>query len=211
MSIAFVQGNNNTGQSGTTVPLAFTSNNTVGSLLILTVRGTLDATSITDSAGNSSWTQVDHLQNNEWCSLWFNPNCLAGANTVTAHFASSASSVYLAVGEYSGVATVSPLDTHGITSGNSATATAPSVAALAGALVLGYTENHPGVTYTVGGGYTLRQNNIGAAYEDQLNVTAGNFSPSFGMSASDLWVAGVATFKAAVTPGSGRSVVCIMQ
>lgn len=205
-----VQSNINAGQSGTAVALAFASNNKAGSLLLCTIRGTVDATSVTDSAGNS-WTQIDHLQNTEWLSLWYAENAIAGANTVTAHFGSSASFVYMTVSEYTGVARHNSLNVHGITSGNSTNPTAPSVNASNGDLVFGYCEDHTGNTITAGTGYALRQNNIGTAIEDQLNVAAGSFAPAFGM-ASDLWVAGVATFKpwgqnAAAEAGDHTSIV----
>jgi hypothetical protein len=201
MAIAFVQGANNTSQSGTAVTLAFGSNNAGGNLLICTVRGTQDASSITDSAGNN-WVQIDHLQNTEWGSLWYAQNSISGANTVTVHFGSSASFVYLAIGEYSGVATSLALDSHNITSGTSAGATAPTVTAAAGDLVVGYVEVGNGDTISAGSGYTIRENNIGAAYEDQLNVSAGNYAPNFTWASSDRWVAGVATFKVASPPSA---------
>jgi hypothetical protein len=194
MAIAFVQGNNNTSQSGTSVTLAFLSNNAAGNLLILTVRSAnFDVSGVSDTQGNN-WTKIDSLANQEFCNCWYAPNSKAGANTVTVTFTGSASFVYLAVGEYSGVKVSSPLDTHNITSGTSSTPAAPSVAATAGDLVLGYVEDGNGETITAGSGYTIRQNNIGAAYEDQLNVAAGNFAPNFTFGASDRWVAGVATF-----------------
>ncbi len=192
---AFVQGNHVDNQSGISVSIPFSSGNTKGNLIVIAVRsGSSYPLLVTDTQYNI-WTQIDEDVNGTYLSFWYAPNCAAGANTVTVTWGASASNVYLAIGEYSGVVPVNPLDAHGITTGTSTTPTAPSIEINIGELVIGYSGDQAGETYSAGANYTLRESDIGVALEDVLNVGASNQSSSFGMTGSTQWIAGAAAFK----------------
>jgi len=142
MTFAYVQGANNGGGAGPTQTLAYTSNNTVGNLLVCAVRlsSTGNTITVTDSQGNGGWTQAaaqGQTTDVHTNYLWYCANCKAGANTITVTEAGGATSnIDILIAEYSGVATVTPIldktasaQTNGsatFSSGNTATTTNPT-------------------------------------------------------------------------------------
>lgn len=107
MALSFVQATNAANAAGTTSALAFTSNVTVGSLLLVSLRndGAL-TTSVSDTIGNV-WVNVNGTGNDP--SIWYTVNKTTGANTVTGTYSSSNSNNNILVAEYSNPL-ASPLD-----------------------------------------------------------------------------------------------------
>src|SRR5580692_5995836 len=128
MPPAFVQSKGGTSNTLNSLGIAFTSNNTVGNLLVcagVVNASTLAGLTITDSQGNA-WTIA--LQDN-WKSLStffmaYAPNCKVGANTLTID--QTGSLISASISEYSGVQGGAPLDKIGYS--NSGTGTWTSAA-----------------------------------------------------------------------------------
>src|SRR5271157_508301 len=152
---AFVQGNHVENQSGTSVPIAFSGANTAGNLLVIAVRGGPDTPILITDTNRNNWVLVDSIAGSLSVSFWYASNCVGGANTVTVQFPTSESNIYLAIAEYSGVVTTNPLDAHSIVSGGSSNApTATAITVNTNELVIGYSGDQAGETYTEGTNYT---------------------------------------------------------
>ncbi len=189
---------------------AAAASHTTGNLLVVSVRlgNTVTVSSITDTAGNLSYTKATNNTNSS-CGpneIWYAKNITGNAaNVVTAHLSGSSPFVAVFVRQYSGADPTSPLDqvatgdgTGGtVTSGTFTTTTADEVIfahSCVGAL---------GVTYTAGTGYgnvTQDANNM-SAIEDKIvsSIQTGataSFTLSNGAGNSIL----VATFKAGSPP-----------
>jgi hypothetical protein len=134
VDIAFVQataGEADVSAPGGDLVKAFTSNVTAGSLLLLHSENADTGSSsylntVTDSQGNT-WTRI-HASNGNGVIFWAIAGS-TGACTVTATFVVGAGSLYtvIAIAEYSGVRTSSPVDG---TNTNSATSTSWSSGSL---------------------------------------------------------------------------------
>src|SRR5579863_5550204 len=113
MAPAFVQSKGGTSNAASPQNIVFTSNNTLGNLLVAGGRTNGGAVQpvITDTQGNT-WVVVDFDNwtgvNNFWMA--YAANCKAGANTVIV--TEPGASCSTVIGEFSGVAITSPLDQH---------------------------------------------------------------------------------------------------
>ncbi len=123
--------------------LAFSLNNTAGNLLVVDVVGTepfggAGSLSISDSNGNT-YTQIGpNEQNNVIATCWYASNCVAGANTVTVSYSGGTfanQGIAVAIHEYSGIATTSPLDTSNFNDANSISNVTASVTTSQGDLI----------------------------------------------------------------------------
>jgi hypothetical protein len=133
--------------------------------------------------------------------LFYAPNILGAANTVTATFSATNGHPWLAAFEYKGLNTTNPLDQTAHGQGN---VSAPSVATpattSANELVfagLGLPVSFQG-TQAAGSGYTLVQNNAApsrAATETMLVTATGTYAPTFSLSSSTNVSEVVATFR----------------
>jgi hypothetical protein len=193
MAVAFVQSASNTAHNASSAAKAFTSNNTSGNMLLCCVgvwkNGTFSDPTISDSQGNT-WklilsTPRQFFNFAESCSYLFAAyNCAAGANTVTVSVGTS-SDIDIAIHEYSGCATITPLDQ--IASGT--TATAASV--VAGTIQtqhanevlfsFAYDQSHGTQTYTPTTGWTGREQTNNPGVEslrsfDRLVSATGTYS-----------------------------------
>lgn len=116
------------GNSSSQRSLAYGSNVAAGSMLAAVVSTFNSGVTLTttDTLNNASWTQagsyaLDGGTNVNRCSIWFYPNTLGGACTFKVTPSASAYLSMVLV-EYSGVATVTPLDMTA-TNGDNASAT----------------------------------------------------------------------------------------
>jgi hypothetical protein len=177
---AFVQANNAvTGAPGT---LAFLSNNTAGSLLVVWVVSQSGAGTITvQDTNNGNVYSVGIPQVNDGSIsdvvAFYLPNCKAGANTV--QIAATATAFFrVIIAEYSGVALTSPLDAEQLarlvvgatpSSGNITTTGTND-------LLVGVGNNGTAPASTAAGsGYTLRVNQGNSAFLEDNN--SANNSP----------------------------------
>lgn len=166
-----------------TIPLAFASNVTAGSLIVCRVNWGLTTTTCTvaDSRGNAWSTAVAKFTNANLVESMQVFYCVAkdsGAMTVTATFASSSTNRYIEVLEYAGMDGASPLVTS--QNGSSAViATALSTAAVVLTSQGFYTQHCyvGGSVNAFGGGFTRRQSGGGDDGGDLLNQVPGASVP----------------------------------
>jgi hypothetical protein len=118
--MSFLQGAKSDYSSRSSIALAFPSNNTVGSLIIVFVSGANNSSiAIADSQLNS-YTQLflnaAIFGSTNTQVAWYALNAKAGANTVTVSWTTAEGSA-MAIAEYGGVATSSALDQSGSNTG----------------------------------------------------------------------------------------------
>jgi hypothetical protein len=162
---------------------------------------------VTDSAGNLYTDAVAQVQTSDahQVHIFYAKNIRGGANTVTANFSSTNNHPWLAIFEYSGLSTTSPLDR---TSSAQGSGTAVSTGATAqtrasGELLfsgLGLSSSST-VTITAGSGYVVEQSDptspgSRAATEQGFVSSIGAFSATYSLSGSANWSAVLATFSA---------------
>jgi hypothetical protein len=155
------------------------------------------AVSLADSRGN---TYASAGARQTWGGTWssqvfYAKNVVAGANTVTATFATALNGwgvVY--VHEYSGVDTTSPLDVSGVATGSGAAMNASLTTSNANDLL--FSSGASSVTITAGGmGYTTRSSAFGNRTQDRNVTTAGAYNGPMTQNGS-AWVSHLVAFKA---------------
>jgi len=194
---------------------AFSSNNTVGNLIVVYVwwnDKSAPISSVTDSNGNSYTILASTLATNTSAGgdysneLAYASNIASGPNTVTVHLPVNSSHTGVFIGEYSGIATAFPLD-----QATSITAIIPQGTATAGPVTTtangelifaGFFEPN-GINITVGTGYTSRFNdNTFTLVEDKIQAAAGSVTSSVAYSGSaNPYFASMVTFQTAVQRG----------
>lgn len=216
---AFVQATAaSTVPASATLAKAYTSNNTLGNMLLCATRvynsGTLPTYTVTDNNGNT-WIKApagffSHATSG--VDLWYALNCNAGPNTVTITV-SNPNNCHpnMVISEYSGIATVSALDTQS-SAQSGANSTTPNSGNITTAqtkeVLAGFCENESldGLSNTPDAGWTARANASGNLfYCDQIVSATGTYAYSSVLSSSVAWGAYIAGFKAAVVgqPFSG--------
>ncbi len=219
MAIAYVQKNGTyTTSGGSSFPLAFTSNNASGNLLVCTVLSTVatDTFALTDSQGNTWATAKTVSATSPFATsigIFYAANSKAGANTVTVHTGTSTTAeIEIHLSEYSGVSKITPLDKTASASG-SGTGTAssgPVTPIINGELCYGFNAT-TSASNGAGSGYTSLTNEDGDQTEYKVQTTATSTAATFSVSSGDSWVCLLATFlpvgasvtvsaKATVTP-----------
>jgi hypothetical protein len=202
MPPAFVQSEGGTSNTLSSLPIAFTSNNTAGNLLVcsgVVNASTIGGLTITDTQGNT-WTiaLVDTWNSVSTFFMAYAPNCKVGANTVT--IAQLGSLISGAVSEYSGVFAVAPLDKTGFSDSGAGTWTSATSGNVTtnenGELIVAAQGNSTGpASVTLGSGFSNLQNDSGnvVSIESQVQATAGAIAGTFTISASS-GACGVLTF-----------------
>ena len=170
MAIAFIQSKQNTA-STTSVAITFTSNNTAGNLLVVGVEAnsTSSVITVSDTLGNTYSSAIGPTQinggGNQWIQIFYVPNCLGGANTVTA---SNSSATYMNIvgAEYSVVKTASPLDGAGASAaGNNATPASGTFTVTVDDLIVGFALLS---NMVAGSGFTSRGTDTYSMLEDKI-------------------------------------------
>jgi Putative Ig domain len=210
-AVSFVQTASSANDSaGSSISQSFSSSNTVGNLIVVAVTwGDSPAPSIraSDTRGNAyllATTDFD-FNHNEGLAIFYAPNIRAGANTVTASFGQADGYRRIIISEFSGVATVSPLDVtanhrgSGTRTANGITSSAAATTAN-GALIFGVVTDDSGSfgTMTAGSSFTRRAI-VGkdTATEDRVQPAAGSVAATFTFSLADDNLAQMAAFRAA--------------
>ena len=215
MALAFVQVNQTwPTTSATTTALAYSSNVTAGSLLWCIVYWNNTGVTCTVADGvNGSWTGIGTATVGAGGlasfigKMFYFPNAGAGATTVAATFSSAVTRRGIAIHEYSGADTSSPLDQSAYVAVNSTGATTPTITTtnandviVAGCLA--------GTTTTgAAGGYTSRATPgawSGNETEDQIVSATGTYGPNFTEGVANDNLVGIAAFKQA---SAGAAVV----
>jgi hypothetical protein len=196
-----VQGNSHP-NADLTNSVSFANPNTAGNLIVVSVGWVNGGTAtVSDSNHNSYVSAVGPTSNGYTSQIWYAANIAGGTNTVTVNFSLWNNSV-VAVFEYAGIATASPLDVTGSAVGSS---TSPSVGPVTTtqANELIFSSGYAFATLTSDPNYTMElQNTQGGYYlglQDRPGATAGSYSASFSDSANYNWVAQIAAFKTTAT------------
>lgn len=205
----FVQGKSNTAASATSITVTFSNPVSAGSLLVAAVQ-TPNTTGLTvkDSVnGSVNWSVANNHSTSNSANdggLWFWANTAAGTPTVTVTLA--AGNVAVAIGEYSGVVTTTPLDKNGATDHTGATITSGSLTNTGtnGDLCVGMTtqttqnvavsNSTSGWSIDVNGTPNATQNIELASF---VQGTAGAFTTTFSVVSSQQMSVVVASFKLA--------------
>ena len=177
-SASFVQGRNTQVTSGTKATLAFSKANTAGNLIVAYVVWDNPGTaSVSDTRGNT-YTAATTRQNfgNNWSAqVFYASGISAGSNTVTATFGTSINSfgiVYLH--EYSGLASVSPVDVSSSGVGSTSLMSSGAVSTTqANDLLFAAGASDSAVT-VAGTGFTKRLTGFDNLTEDRLAPSTGS-------------------------------------
>ena len=204
--IGLVQSNAAQGSAVSSVSVAFSTNNTAGNLIIAFVRMSTTSQTVTlaDSAGNTYTQAVAQSQTSDGSQvrLFYAKNIVGAANTVTATFSASNNHPWLAIYEYRGLSTTSPLDQTASAQNFSSAPSSGATGTTTGANELifggfGFPASYSG-TQAAGSGFTLAQNDTStspAANESKLVTATGSYTATFSLGSSANWSAVVATFK----------------
>lgn len=197
------------GSTSTTTAKAYASNVTAGGFLWCYVAWkSSTATCTVSDSRNGAWTAVGSAQTGSgslagWrCQMFYFPNAAAGATTVTATISASVTTRGLAISEFSGVATSSPLDQSAYGNSNSNGVTTPTVTTLNAddLLVAGVLAS---TTVTgVAGSYTYMATDLefsGNGTEYKVVSATGTYGPNFTEGTTNDNLVGIAAFKAAAT------------
>ena len=106
MAIAFVQ----SAGSSSLKTIAFAGNNTAGNLLVAMIGSSGQVDGVSDSRNTYAKAVDRDDAATIFVDIWYSANCGAGANTVTFTGGFGGGFDSIAVAEFSGVATTSPLD-----------------------------------------------------------------------------------------------------
>jgi prepilin-type N-terminal cleavage/methylation domain-containing protein len=202
--------------TGSSVSKAFTSNNASGDFIIVAAGewcgGSLGTLTIADSLNNSynlvAATSGQWLVSSQSASyLWDAANIAGGANTVTVSNTTSSCDLDMAIHEYSGIVTTSPLDintystkfaqnTTTINTGNISTSNANDLL-----FAFGYDGSDEDSPWTIGSGWTAREtteDTDGTSLQstDQIVSSTGSYSETFTIpNHSNNFHAQIAAFK----------------
>jgi hypothetical protein len=181
---------------------AFPAASTTGNLIIVHVdydNQAISVNTLTDSKGNT-YTRINGPTNwngaNYRAELWYAYNITGGAGAITVKAKlsgnpTSFSQIYIS--EYSGIATINPLDQSAVAIGNAAAVSSGNkTTTYTNELVYGASIGASGAL-TVGGGFTTRSAANQNIIEDKSVVAAGSYATQF-TSAGGNWVAQMATF-----------------
>ena len=159
---------------------------------------------ITDSNGNTYTDAISQAQTTDGhqIHIFYAKNIASVPNTVTATFSSTNNHPWLAIYEYSGLNTTTPLDQtahaqgtgSAISTGATATTTSPNELVFAAA---GFVNNFGG-TVTAGSGYALQRQDNGtsrAANEGAFVTSTRAYIGTFSLSSATNWSAVVTTFR----------------
>ena len=157
-SIVLVQKNSNTTSSAQSLARALPSSVTAGNLIVVSVSGWPNNTiAVSDNRGNSYSIAGNVLTSSgAYSAIYYAKNVVAGTTTVTVRTGRSGAQISMVVAEFSGVDTVSPLDS---AAGAVGTGTAPSSGSMtptnAGDLVIGSGTHNGNTVTTAGSGFTM--------------------------------------------------------
>jgi hypothetical protein len=209
----------------TSISRAFPSDNTQGNLIAVSAswrKGltTGDFIQCTDTQGNSytSSMRVYDSTNDQYLATCYAPNINAGSNTVTVTFINDSAAAQtvdlraITINEYSGVATVSPVDVMAGQGGISGTIATDNITSTAGTttqdrdLIFGAVVDTDGMsatgtTITAGTGFTKRAEANAIATEDMVQTTAGSVAATFTFSDARRYNAVMIAFEAAALSG----------
>lgn len=186
-SVVFVQSKSKFATiSATSDTLAFDSNVTAGSLILVAVENSNDTLTISSMTGNSNtFSEVCHVSNVGTGSLWAAVNANAGATTVTINYSGTVDRNNIVIHEVSGAETSSVAAAvrssscvHQAYPGSGTDAqTSGTLTSVAGDYIFGFISddnpNNNGGQYMTGTSFTGREANLGTGYySSEDNITS---------------------------------------
>ena len=186
--------------SGTKASLAFSKANTAGNLIVAYVVWDNPGTAtVSDTRGNT-YTAATTRQNcgNNWSAqVFYASGISAGSNTVTATFGTSIKSfgiVYLH--EYSGLASVSPVDVSASGAGSTALMSSGAVTTTQANDLLFAAGASDSIVTAAGTGFTKRLTGFDNLTEDRLVPTTGSYAGTATQNGG-AWAMQLVAFRAA--------------
>ncbi|MBY0471709.1 hypothetical protein K2X30_11135 [bacterium] len=200
--------------SVSSLPLAFSSNNTAGNLIVVACQyrnaaAQTATASVSDSRGNTYAPVGNQARANVGRGyLFYAANVAAGANTVTCTFSSAQDSM-MYIAEYNGVATTSPLVGSNTGSGSSATPNISVTTTAANDLVIGLLDNSNYLTATVWPGANFMMDKFNLLHPSVMSAvfgTAGAQSVNSFLGLSSSWYMVAGAFKASLGTSTASAV-----
>ncbi len=185
--------------SGTTASLAFSKANTAGNLIAVYVVWDNSGTAkVSDTSGNT-YTAATARQSwgNNWSAqVFYAANILGGANTVKVTFGTAITSFgIMYLHEYSGLATVSPVDVSASAAGTSASMSSGAVTTTQANDLL-FAAGASDGSVSKGTGFTSRLTGFGNLTEDRAVTTTGSYAGTASQSGST-WAMQLVAFRVA--------------
>ena len=189
--------------------LAFSSNVTVGSLLVHSIADDNNAgnTTVVSDSKSNTYAQAGTVltQSTGHLFIYYAMNAVAGATTVTNNPLGSSANIRLAIHEYAGIALTSALDQTAGTTGNSSAPNSGNTSATTNAIDLVFGGmTHYSSTQTITPGVTFSEiqeiedaSIMPFSTEDKGVVATGAQAANWTTGADVLWMARVACFKEA--------------
>jgi hypothetical protein len=173
--------------TGTTLPMAFPSNNVAGHMIIVVAQGWVsNPTTCTDSQGNTYTKVASGTSPQNW-AIYVANNIKAGANTVTVNGLSSGWPTVGFIAEYSGNNPTASVATPVVGSSGSGSVSATVNVTKVGDLVVAVGLSSNNVTYSAATGFgdviSVSNSNTSIGMDDKASTATGNQSAT--ISASD--------------------------
>src|SRR5690349_21906089 len=198
-SAAFVQGRATQVTRGTTASLAFSKANTAGNLIAVYVVWDNSGTAkVSDTSGNTytAATARQSFGDNWSAQVFYAANILGGANTVKVTFGTAITGFgIMYLHEYSGLATVSPVDVSASAAGTSASMSSGAVTTTQANDLL-FAAGASDGSVSKGTGFTSRLTGFGNLTEDRTVTTTGSYAGTASQSGST-WVMQIVAFRVA--------------
>ena len=205
-NISLVQAASNITDSDQNVTSEFPENVTAGNFIVVAVSGwpNLPASpAVTDSQGNTySSAGAVMTVGGAYSAIYFARNVIGGATAITFNAVNTNSQISMVVAEFSGVNTVSPLDT---TAGATGNGTTPSSGIMtpgaAGNLVIGCGTHNTTTVTTAGTGFTMiaiptEDSHVNQPLAMEYKISNGQqTAATFNLSAGYPWAQNGAIFK----------------
>jgi hypothetical protein len=211
--INLVQKASNFTSSAQNLATTLPSSVTAGNLLVVSVSGwpnVPSATAVTDSLGNTySISGTVLLSQGAYSATYYAKNVNAGTNTVTVRTVNSGGQISMAVAEFSGADTTSPLDkTAGIVGAGNAPASGSMTPSMAGELAIGSGTHNGNTVTSPGSGFTMiaiptedSNTHQPLAMEYQVLSATQQTSATFSMANAYTWTQNGVLFKPGVQQG----------
>jgi outer membrane protein assembly factor BamB len=198
-SAAFVQGRNAQVTRGTTANLAFSKANTAGNLIAVYVVWDNPGTAKVSDTNGNTYTAATARQTwgNNWSAqVFYASNILGGSNTVKVTFGTAITSFgIMYLHEYSGLATVSPVDVSASAAGTSASMSSGAVTTTQANDLL-FAAGASDSSVAKGTGFTARLTGFGNLTEDRAVTTTGSYAGTATQNGST-WAMQLVAFRVA--------------
>ena len=211
--IRLVQSSSNITSSAQSLAEPFPLNVTAGNLVVVSVSSWPNlpaSTAVTDSLGNTySIAGTVLTTQGVYSAIYYAKNVKGGADTVTFNTVKSGGQISMAIAEFSGADTASPLDkTAGTVGSGNAPSSGNMAPSLAGDLVIGSGTHNGNTVTTAGSGFTLiavptEDSNTHQPLAMEYQVLSGNqqTTATFNLAVGYPWTQNGVLFKPAVMQG----------